>query len=881
MRITGRNRKKANNHHSLPIPPRVARDLPTRAARLAKLKPLSKLRECTTNHQRRLKKERELPDQRSQLNGLRISELISLCKMGFITMSCQVRHRIELPLEVNFFLVWTLMLSVFLSQELFSARTATAQLPSQVNPPNVLVTQETNSDAPEQEQDTNPNPSEAPTDSDRENIETLNRSVQPSIVTISVKGRDGDELSVGTGFVIAASGRIVTNAHVIGEGRAFTVELRSGRTLPVLSIESMDSNADLAVIQVDVGDQPLKPIPLSDQTPAPGVRVAAFGNPLGLRNSVVEGVVSAVREVQGRDLIQLAMPTQPGNSGGPLVDLKGEVRGIINMKSAIDDNLGFAIPVAQLIPILNAPHPVQYTRWVTLGQLDPKKWQTLFGATWRQTGGLISAEGAGNGFGGRSLCLYRDPTPQLPIDVTVDVRLDDESGAAGIAFFSDGGDQHYGFYPSNGNLRLTCFKGPSVYSWEVLADRPSKYYRPGEWNRLRVRLEKNRLQCFVNDELVVESNDQQLKSGAVGLVKFRDTNPSFRRFAIGEDLASPSLSKTQRELIDEILLESLSIDDQSQETLGALAASDQAVSRELRKQASLLEIKISQMRRLADDVKLQSTLSSLRSVLSDRSSDEHLLRGALWIAKLDNEETDPQSYVQQVERMAEEIAAAIPETSDPREKRQALDRYLFEENGFHGGRTEYYHPANSHLDRVIDDREGLPITLSILYMELAKRIGLNFEGVGLPGHFVVRHVISETESELIDVFERGRVVSQEETKQRVISAINRPMMPEDVRPQSDTEILIRVLNNLLGTARRNSDTEAYRRYCEALVSIMPDEPEYRIMRSQARAMTERYSGAIDDVDWLIERIPEGANRDQARRLKDSLIADQERRRMSE
>ena len=107
------------------------------------------------------------------------------------------------------------------------------------------------------------------------------------------------------------------------------------------------------------------------------------------------------------------------------------------------------------------------------------------------------------------------------------------------------------------------------------------------------------------------------------------------------------------------------------------------------------------------------------------------------------------------------------------------------------------------------------------------------------------------------------------------------MTPEDVRPQSDTEILIRVLNNLLGTARRNSDTEAYRRYCEALVSIMPDEPEYRIMRSQARAMTERYSGAIDDVNWLIERIPEGANRDQARRLKDSLIADQERRRDTE
>ena len=771
-------------------------------------------------------------------------------------MHRQAPHRIDLPLGAMLVRSCIAILSLLLL-ELCEPQTAAAQ-----STPKLDSASETSG-------------------SEGERIETLNRLVQPSIVTISVKGRDGDELSVGTGFVIAAEGRIVTNAHVIGEGREFTVELPSGRKLPVISIESMDSIADLAVIQVDIGDQPLQPIPLSDQTPAPGVRVAAFGNPLGLRNSVVEGVVSAVREVQGRELIQLAMPTQPGNSGGPLVDLQGQVRGIINMKSAIDDNLGFAIPVAQLIPILNAPHPVQYTRWVTLGQLDPENWQTLFGATWRQTGGLISAEGAGRGFGGRSLCLNRDPLPELPIDVTVDVRLDDESGAAGLAFFSDGGDRHYGFYPSNGNLRLTCFKGPSVYSWEVLADRPSKYYRSGEWNRLRIRLEKNRFQCFVNDELVVESADQQLTSGAVGLVKFRDTNPSFRRFAIGANLASPSLSKTQRELIDELLRESKSIDDQNQSTLDALATSDQAVSRELRKQASLLEIKISQMRRLADDVKLQNTLSSLQSILSNPSSEDRLLRGALWIAKLDNEETDPESYVHRIEKMAEEIAAAIPESSNPREKRETLDRYLFEENGFHGGRTEYYHPANSHLDRVIDDREGLPITLSILYMELAKRVGLEFEGVGLPGHFVVRHVISDSESELVDVFEQGRVVSEEESKQRVFAATNRPMRPEDVRPQSDLEILTRVLNNLLGSARRNSDTEAFRRYCEALVAVMPDEPEYRIMRSQARAITERYSGAIDDVNWLIDRIPEGANRDQALRLRDSLIADQERRRASE
>ena len=142
--------------------------------------------------------------------------------------------------------------------------------------------------------------------------------------------------------------------------------------------------------------------------------------------------------------------------------------------------------------------------------------------------------------------------------------------------------------------------------------------------------------------------------------------------------------------------------------------------------------------------------------------------------------------------------------------------------------------ANSHLDRVIDEREGLPITLSILYLELAKRIDLDVAGIGLPGHFVVQHRLTDDEAEFIDVFEKGRVLSEEEAAAIVMASTNRAVTPEDIRPQTDLEILTRVLNNLLGSARRNNDTEAYRRYCEALVAILPDNPEFRIMRSQAR-----------------------------------------------
>ena len=91
--------------------------------------------------------------------------------------------------------------------------------------------------------------------------------------------------------------------------------------------------------------------------------------------------------------------------------------------------------------------------------------------------------------------------PDRPYEVSVTVRLEDEAGAAGLVFASDGDQKHYGFYPSAGQLRLTRFDGPDVYSWTVLKQVPSPHYRLGDWNTLRVRCEKEKIFCFVNDQL--------------------------------------------------------------------------------------------------------------------------------------------------------------------------------------------------------------------------------------------------------------------------------------------------------------------------------------------------------------------------------------------
>src|SRR5207253_5133564 len=112
-----------------------------------------------------------------------------------------------------------------------------------------------------------------------------------------------------------------------------------------------------------------------------------MSNPLGLERSIVQGVVSAKRDFDGVEMIQLAIPIEPGNSGGPLLDLQGRVHGLLTLKSAITPNLGFAMPVNALKSLLKKPNPVPMERWLTIATLNRQEWTPLFGARWTQKGG--------------------------------------------------------------------------------------------------------------------------------------------------------------------------------------------------------------------------------------------------------------------------------------------------------------------------------------------------------------------------------------------------------------------------------------------------------------------------------------------------------------
>src|SRR5207248_2193240 len=137
----------------------------------------------------------------------------------------------------------------------------------------------------------------------------------------------GDQQGLGTGFVIDKNGLIATNLHVIGEARPVAVHTADGKPLTVKSIHASDRALDLAILRVDATD--LTALTLATEQPAVGEAVVVMGNPRGLKHSVVSGVVSGLREIDERKMIQLAIPVEAGNSGGPVLDMQGRVVGIV------------------------------------------------------------------------------------------------------------------------------------------------------------------------------------------------------------------------------------------------------------------------------------------------------------------------------------------------------------------------------------------------------------------------------------------------------------------------------------------------------------------------------------------------------------------------
>ena len=170
----------------------------------------------------------------------------------------------------------------------------------------------------------------------------------PSIVFIQTPN------IIGTGFVVWPDGRVATNLHVIAGAREATVLLNDGRKFDRVEVLAVDQAHDLAILRIPATG--LVPLALGDSLAVkPGEHVVAIGHPMGMGNTVSDGLVSGVRKIDPKHtLLQISAPISPGSSGGPIFNERAEVIGVATLYSAEGQNLNFGVPVAYLKPLLLA-----------------------------------------------------------------------------------------------------------------------------------------------------------------------------------------------------------------------------------------------------------------------------------------------------------------------------------------------------------------------------------------------------------------------------------------------------------------------------------------------------------------------------------------------
>ena len=266
-------------------------------------------------------------------------------------------------------------------------------------------------------------------------------------------------------------------------------------------------------------------------------------------------------------------------------------------------------------------------------------------------------------------------------------------------------------------------------------------------------------------------------------------------------------------------------------------------------------------------------LGHFSELLSREDDRIDLARACLQIAEDAYQGLDVDGYVGEIERFGKRLRARIPLEAAPEERVVALNEFLYDDLGFSGNADNYYDPRNSYLNEVLDRRTGIPITLSVLYMEIGRRIGLEFQGVSFPGHFLVRLRVRGG-TLVLDPFSGGAPQSEDELRERLKRVIPRgatggiPVrdLPLDqfLEPASNRQILARVLRNLKGVYREADKPERLLEVLNRMIIVAPESAGELRDRGMVYQRLECWRPALKDLADYLEREPDASDIDEVR-----------------
>ncbi len=242
--------------------------------------------------------------------------------------------------------------------------------------------------------------------------------------------------------------------------------------------------------------------------------------------------------------------------------------------------------------------------------------------------------------------------------------------------------------------------------------------------------------------------------------------------------------------------------------------------------------------------------------LMERGDDDiNLAEAALVIARTEYPDLETAAHLARLDEIASRVRA--DPVFPPVGNIQALNETLFEEENFSGNEEEYDDPGNSYLNRVLERKKGIPITLSVVYMEVARRRSLPVVGVGFPGHFLVKYLTTPGEI-IIDPYHRGTIMSREDCAERLKSHFGEEseLKPEHLTASTNKQILARMLNNLKGSYFRRGKFAKVLTMIELALAIEPGSRQHIRDRGMVYLSMKRYREALGDLKACLAISPQ-------------------------
>ena len=270
-------------------------------------------------------------------------------------------------------------------------------------------------------------------------------------------------------------------------------------------------------------------------------------------------------------------------------------------------------------------------------------------------------------------------------------------------------------------------------------------------------------------------------------------------------------------------------------------------------------------------VPAKSARSRLERLVELPDPEIDLALGALLIAGEEYPQLAPELYLRRLDLLAERVRDRLADETAPLLVLQEASRVLFEEEGFRGNAEAYYDPRNSFLNDVLDRRLGIPLTLSIVFLEVCWRLGLPLQGINFPGHFLVRFEGSAFRL-LIDPFQKGEIRFEDQAQDLLDRVYGRSirLRPEYLRAASRRDMLVRILANLKSIYLNARDDTRALAAIDRIIMIRPAAADEVRDRGMLLARIGRGAEAITDLRNYLSAIPDAPDAERVRILLDEL-----------